>query len=558
MRMLNKERLIKDIIIVLYIILISILFIFSLGMKAEGPDDPVFAAILSGAYGEAANREPVYLNVLFGRIIKALYLVSNSIPWYYVVQLVLSITAISAFFIVLNREISFQYTIVLLVIMTYGVFREHFYSFQWTKNAYLYISIGIFLNIYGIFKEVGWIKVISVFYICIGFVIRSDCMFALLPVWIIILFGGYIRKRIFSKGIAWAIIIGIAVAILYGYDYKVKNSDEWLSCTERLGILNQSQDYAIPEYEHNTNWYKELGYSENDYQMILRWFVADKEVFSNDKLEQFGIYNNNAIIGRAVSKQNIMGYICHLIDDIKTYPVVVTSLLLCFCAIFFVKNKVELLILYSILAFEDFFLYTKGRAIFRAEYGLFLMAIIIVFTSYILYKDERELNKTVIYRIAIIMGVISCVGHIPSIRKDYQNYSLHYKEPECSRLFEYTSSSDTCYFMNVSAFFPELITKYSWRTVLPENYFDNMLVTGSFLSCTPYDQRIRDRYGIEDPFEAIANGKEVYYISLAPEKENFEMIEKYIYEHYGENMDEVIEDVIDDYYYVYKFVSRKK
>ena len=45
---------------------------------------------------------------------------------------------------------------------------------------------------------------------------------------------------------------------------------------------------------------------------------------------------------------------------------------------------------------------------------------------------------------------------------------------------------------------------------------------------------------------------------LAEKQNGFYNLEKYIYEHYGENMEEVIEDVIDDYYYVYKFVSRKK
>ena len=83
---------------------------------------------------------------------------------------------------------------------------------------------------------------------------------------------------------------------------------------------------------------------------------------------------------------------------------------------------------------------------------------------------------------------------------------------------------------------------------------NNVIYTGGFIACSPCINSIKKEWGnYKNPFENIANGDELYYISLSPERENFDMLKTYIYEHYGKNVEPQIIDIVEDYYYIYKF-----
>lgn len=246
-------------------------------------DDYLMNLIAQGAYGETADSYLVYNNVLLGYLLKFLYIFCSSVNWYPVLQLG-TIVVMFSLINYISLKLSNRKYIVMSLVGAMELIVVYHLTF--TIVAYLCMGSGfVYL----------WYKINS----CRPLVLwKTTLLFAMILVWgglwrkstlltAVLIFSPLLIYIIFMKNKAILIImIGLlSVEIVYAAGRVVYQNDAIWETHDKYNVLrSEILDYPSINYENNKDKFEEIGFSNNDVECIYRWIMADKEVFSADRL----------------------------------------------------------------------------------------------------------------------------------------------------------------------------------------------------------------------------------------------------------------------------------
>lgn len=246
-------------------------------------DDVLIKDILSGAYlGEpdAHNNQNLWL---FGWAVSSLYKLTNSVPWYGLILLLLQYGSVV---IILNRSLAIIDRIresmtlklltvlseILLITVITGI---HLVNVQYT---YTVAMIAAAMIAWVIAEDTECLpkiylkRNIPVFVmLLVGFNLRSEMMLLMLPFvavayFIKITFEKKIFKRqcIAKYGCTLGVIIGIMMISL-GVNGMAYSGEGWKKFTDLFDARTELYDFqVIPDYESNKDFYEEAGISKEE------------------------------------------------------------------------------------------------------------------------------------------------------------------------------------------------------------------------------------------------------------------------------------------------------
>ena len=182
-------------------------------------DDYAFHLMLTGAYGSLTGYD-VFQNIVFGKLISALFAVIPAVNWYSVALLGIFCLSFTVFGTLLIGKLGPVVGIPLEIAVDLVFETSMLYLFQWTVCAYLSMAAGIALFIWGDRSEKGKrlrCFILSGLFLAAAFMIRWN---VILPA--ALLTGAYCvvvlfekRKKAVVSVIAFC-AIGAVVAGLYG------------------------------------------------------------------------------------------------------------------------------------------------------------------------------------------------------------------------------------------------------------------------------------------------------------------------------------------------------
>ncbi len=309
-------------------ILIFTFFFFTLNAGFNANDDFEMLSIVSGIKSEPSEMM-VFTNIIIGKILVNLYKFNIHIPWYSLYLIFgIFLSNLSLVYLLFKINKSSKSLIFALLLSLFFISISYL-QLQFTMVSGLLTLSGISILLFSgsiNFEKKLYSYSFLVFGLCLfifGTLIRFDNLYLVimlfLPFILILIINHFFKnkiKKMFKTTIF--IIITLVVSFLlkyyndfnYNNDYNYKN---YLTYNNLRGKLQDNQILNLQDEKTIKNVLKSIGWSENDYNMLLHYFFYPNDVFSSEKL--------NKIVNHQEIKNNLIKYyINKLLIAINHFP----------------------------------------------------------------------------------------------------------------------------------------------------------------------------------------------------------------------------------------------
>lgn len=229
----------------------AIIFLFIswlLSISFETNDDVVMLMISSGAYSGTPDFHLVFINVIYGLLLKGLYFILPNLEWYTILFSLLHIISFSIILWVYNKRITTAFGQLLLLLLLLVLQARFIVGLQFTTTAAIVACAG--LSLY--FERGKMVKFVGLFLFLIGSLIRFEaamlCFGVYAPVMMFPLSGRIRSKRQFlNTGLILSAILVLPV-LARGVDAQVyKHNPEWryyVDYNRVRGALNDNPNFV--------------------------------------------------------------------------------------------------------------------------------------------------------------------------------------------------------------------------------------------------------------------------------------------------------------------------
>ncbi|MCI6867620.1 MAG: hypothetical protein MR871_06660, partial [Lachnospiraceae bacterium] len=264
------------------LLLIGLLVVFR--PVYETNDDYGLANMVNGVKG-ARDAHLIYAHYFLGLLLKVLYQLRQSVPWFSVLQYVVLYVSFTSITYVLTRRAKNQSTIWFSYLLIIWFAYEGYIKLQYTKTAGIASVAGILLLFYAVCSQrVSKRALAGGFALsCIGFMYRDAQFFAeaalMTGIGIYLLIelkdtqdavkGQRQRKLFLYFGTFGGLLA--AVVLLHFVDRSFYRTPEWETYDQFNEIRTELYDYGFPSYDQNEEAYRSLGIDKNAYDLLRGW-----------------------------------------------------------------------------------------------------------------------------------------------------------------------------------------------------------------------------------------------------------------------------------------------
>jgi len=500
----------------------------------ETNDDVVMLRMISGFNGYH-NSYLIFINRIIGLFLKMLYSISQSLPWYELLQYSICFTSMTVITYFLLNTIKNRRNVI-FILNIFFVY-ELFIKTQFTKTAGVATFAGLLLIMYfTLYKDYQkkYLKgiILGVILAILGFCYRQDmfllCTFSSTVFGFLFLlkYKKY-DKNVFIKKIVAClltiVVVFVSVGALYVFDKHSYSTPEWKERFDRYEKLCYIYDYNRVNFNKDLLKKNNVKLSKIDYSMLLSWDYEDPEVFSDEYIEKLSKCLEKP-------KRNIVLFLKNLAQQLLINHYFPFLLFVAFFIIYLFKNKFlsyeSLAILYTMLTLGIYYIYMyfKGRVfINRVESILWLISTVFIITLIDGFK-KFNIKQYIAIALSVFLLFMSYTTGRLRIISDYNSKNNFVKlfskisdDPE----HLYLSSTISVYYFNTYDMFDKV--EFGGGT--------NFYPLGGWTSV--YDPSEKDklkRFDITNPLKDIINNDKVYLIDT-----NIQNKVAFIRKHYDEN-----------------------
>lgn len=540
----------KSIFINLVIVFLCVVFCDSV---FETNDDYGMASITYGYISGYSNSHLIFSNILLGKGLTILMSLFPEIPWYGVSQYIVVLFSFGIItYVLLKRENKWCGYFLTAIVLSFSAY-EFYVKLQFTKTAGIASIAGILLLFYTIQLHINYKRniVIGIIMVIIGSWYRFEaCLLSLLvfsTLGVIVIINNIKKKKLNIQ--EYILIFGVTIILIFVFkmlDSKVyERNQDWREFKEYNEKRANLLDYGFPDYVEFQEEYKELGISENDFNMFRSWTFADPEVFNTELMDK--------LISLKSSKEIDFKFGADFFD-LFPYAFLKEKLFLASMILFIIwfldKNRETYIIPYAVvLIFSyNFFLFYKGRYLQHRVDVVLWMAFLCLFGY--LIKDLHLINRkecgryvTALY---FIIFLFTIEPYLTSIKtKDNTTNEMNKSKQMCEMI---GNNKDRLYFTIAS---DNRLVCYRPYDSMQKGLHSNVYALGGWGIQMPLTNQILENYNVYNPFRDIVNNPAFY---LMTEEVQLKRIVTYIQEHYDDQAYAVLVKSYDGYNF-YKIIS---
>lgn len=511
----NKDKLWFSILLNI-IILSFLLLIF--GPVYEENDDTAILGIASGLKG-VRDSHLVFINYFWGWILRMLYGVDQSIPWYAVMQyalLFIAFVGITYILIKLLKQSSYLWLILIfLLVFSY----EGYVQVNFTKTAGIVAAAGFTLLFWTLFQEkisLG-IYITGFLLALIGSMYRYNqffceaVLFTGLGVYFLLFLRyecdkGCIRRLLTCVGTFLFLLL-----VVFGVrkvDRMMYASEEWSYYLEYNSARAELLDYGFPDYYENEEACKELGIDETAYQLLKYWTHSDSEKITADTLKQLGELKEE----KSINVELIKKFVKKVSKGLLQMNVFWCFVFIAVWWLFRGKHGIRQFCTLFYEAFVGivvyFYLFYRGRCLInRVDVGIWIAASIVLFW---MFNSEKEMIRhkwgALIFT---LMALVSMYAWKDNWRINQTNLT------ERARLHQTALEeihADTSHLYLTRYKTVSYAKAYSVWDSIPFGLGSNTYPLGGWTSQTPVYLSVLDEYDIDNPFRDMINNEKVYLV----------------------------------------------
>ena len=512
-------------------------------ISSDTNDDTAMNLIAAGAFGEN-SQYLVYINILFGYLLKWLFAMIPSINWYVGIQLLLNAFSAALLGAALAYFLDYRHLIIPLVLLHFLIAGEFYQSVQFTRNGYLYALCGIVMLTMSCFVSSHRIavSVTGSAMLFAAFLIRSECVYPMLPFLMLLLFRQFIISHCKCLLPVIAVILTIlACASAYLANKKLfREREEWGD----YYYYHFSGTFPILDNDIN-RWFSfdsdDLSLGLNDLILLNEYHYSDFVYFSVERLKDFQTAKTSPGVKEVLSSASEILLQNNLFPEIPDYVNIdqgIHSVLygierflrwnVCLDLIIFlyliyllkekrvsVKELIWILLLFAcmltdFLAIIYFAGHTPRRATIGPRMAFELLSAFVLLSG---AKPAKEKTKAT-GAPAIVTALTAALLFITGLR--FMNHSYMPADTETSLVLKELQNYDNDYYLLDSMLlWGERLGITDIRTLTRDNYydyFDHFILSGGWLAETPLATHYTYERGVDAPMTQLALDPHYHYV----------------------------------------------
>jgi hypothetical protein len=526
-------------------------------------DDAVMNMVVAGkGYGLFPDEHMVFSNVLLGLVLKSLYTTWPSIPWYgaYLVSVHFLAQTVMLFCIIRPGYTRLRLRLYLAYFAVAGLYVLN--NLQFTSAAFLTGQSGVILLLWLMRRfDIDKISVRQ-------FVPACALAFALL------VFSSLVRREVFYPVVGLAIptcglmalfgrrpiaasicaagILALAFAVAAGcwrYNQAYYDADAgWRNFYEYNKVRVKFNDEAWVRYSPEMAYlFREVGWSENDFEMLNSWFFDDENRYSLQALQH--VLTQYSWRESRVSADMFASSIAAVFFDRESLALFLVLPILVFCmerrTVNFAVVGGMLAMAGALIAYLILFSKTPPSRVYvpTLAFPLAVAACLSHGSTYLPPERFRTWLRMVFSQpagwrralrfpltkyVSVLVLLAMCTGVASGSYQQYRRSRERIKSS--NQLYDLLSSidaSDDKLFICWAATFPyEALRPFDTLKSMEDLH---LLVLG-WPQKTPLHYRMKQRFGIRDLAEAIYRRNDLY---LVAHPYYLGLYEQYIREHFG-------------------------
>ena len=257
-------------------------------VSSDTNDDTAMNLIAAGAFSED-SQYLVYINVLYGYLLKALFHIMPSVNWYLYLALTQNFLSAALIGMCLAYFLDYKRLFPALIMLHFFIAGEFYQSVQFTRNGYLYAICGIMMLsmscLISSYRKCA--AAAGGIFLFLAFLVRMECFVPMAPFGLLLLLWCFIKnKRSCLLAAAALIITFAACGGAYIADQKLfRERDEWAA------YFDYHLNGTSPILDGDTNrWFsfdaEDYDMELNDLLLLNEYQYADYSYFSIDRLKQ--------------------------------------------------------------------------------------------------------------------------------------------------------------------------------------------------------------------------------------------------------------------------------
>lgn len=546
----------REIFLFLLNLFIVILLLLFFSPHYETNDDLAMSKIASGMYLDENSTFLVFSNIIYGCFLRLFYILYGGCNWYVVIPLFIVFFANCLITLLVYKKTNIYMSIFVLALL-YVLFGEYiFVRFQFTYMASYLSAVGLTILLYQLLCEKSS-RTLSLFGIIIsafGFLIRKDAFIASAAIVSAFVLCYFIFNKVYKKEIKdilqWLLpflMLGGVVIVSFSVNTLVYKSDsDWKYYLKYNKYRADLLDYGLPDYNTYKDDYKQIGIDALDYTMFKSWTYADQNKFSLETLEK--MYElKQRIDPFVVNFASICNAIREIIQSFAKLYIIPASLVIMIWILFADKKKYWILVPFGVVVLELFYLYLKGRFIFRAYFGVWCMFFFAMMFLMIYYK-MFELKTIKKMSTLICSLIIICIPNIDELWNNHYlvDEKIAEQKKNTSWIETLSKSKDNLYLIE-STFDHRENSGYILNS--PSQIYNNIYSLGGWRCPSPLNEYLLSKFGIDsgDVYSGLLNdNKNIYFVDRADMYDRVNKELEYIRKEYHSKANVELVEVLND------------
>jgi hypothetical protein len=537
-----------------------VFLVFSPGFDTN--DDAVMNMIVAGkGYGLAPDEHMVFTNVLLGFVLKGLYSLWPSFPWYggYLLAVHFAAQTITLYCVIRPGYTRLRLRLYLVYFAAAGLYLIN--NLQFTSTAFLAGQSGVLLLMLAIgraeqadARRWPWLWCgISFLCLLLASLIRREVFYPVvglaIPTCGLVALAGRrpVRNSLAVVGVTAAAFA--AATICWKFNYAYYESDPgWSGFYEYNKLRVKFNDEAWVRYSPETaHLFQEVNWSENDFEMLSAWFFDNQRLYNASALERvLALYPWQQ---SRVSAEMFAGELATVLLDAGSLALLLALPLLIFCverraatlavvglALAASVGLIMYLILFSktppsrvyvpVLAFPLSVAACLAHGASFLPPERFRTWMRVLFSQPAGWRRAFRIPLTKYVAVAVLL--LLCVAVFKSTYHQYRRSRERIKaSAQLYDLLAQIEPADDKLFICWAASFP-------YEALRPFATFKSMddlrLLVVGWPQTTPFHQRMKEHFGISDLAEAMFRRNDLYLIA---HPYYLGLYEKYVGEHFG-------------------------
>lgn len=489
----------------------------------ESNDDQTLAAFVDGQMSVKDAHIP-YMNYALTNLLKGLYLLGDTLPWFTILQYVLLFAGFTALTLIMFERLRAWQGAVLTIMALVLIGVDSYTCISYTKTAAVCTIAGLALMLHAMeFRAKGRRAlpvilggVLAIFGAMLRFMEFLPCaalmsVLGLRYIWGVLADKGIEKKlaAIVCYALPFAAVLAIAAG-LYAYDGAVWSRGEWGTYRRFDDSRIAMSDYGIPAYEEISETYDSLGLSETAVEVLQSWNFYDPDLFNKETMD--AITAARDVAKPAPSLGECLG---KLLDTctVRFFEHQAVYLLLIVFALWLACGEHDLRGWFTFALelgmFCVFYLYLirRGRYLVdRVDMGLFMAVITVLIWT---LKKEFFNKEHVLSALLLLCALFTSYMYS---RTDYRfgSHSIAEDKSELKQAVDTLLTDNDCLYLCKVDPLDKAI--YSAFETPPDGYWDRIVIIGGWLTQNPIVARTMADYSIVNPYRDIVGKDNVFII----------------------------------------------